>query len=469
MLRKKIIAAAVAAAVTMPLGAHAASDAELAQIREELRRMKETYEQRIEALENRLQAAEVSTQKAEASIAKVETAARPPALQSGEAAFNPSVSLILSGTYAKLSENPASFQITGFVPTGGEVGPGRRGASLGESELVIAANIDHRFRSYFAAAFTPEDEVEVEEAYFQTLNLGGGLTLKAGRFLSGIGYLNEQHAHAWDFVDQALPYKAFLGRQLGDDGVQLKWVAPTELFFELGAEAGRGRAFPGSDEEKNGFGLATAFARLGGDIGVSHAWRAGLSHVRTSPNNRRYEDVDSNDDAVTNRFDGRSRLWITDFVWKWAPHGNATERNFKLQGEYFRRRETGNLTFDTEAASAFGAQVDSFSTTQSGWYLQSVYQFVPRWRVGLRHDRLDRGTVDIGHVVNGASGLSAADFPVLASHDPSRNTLMFDFSGSEFSRLRLQLAADKSRLGVTDRQFYLQYVMSLGAHGAHKF
>ena len=46
---------------------------------------------------------------------------------------------------------------------------------------------------------------------------------------------------------------------------------------------------------------------------------------------------------------------------------------------------------------------------------------------------------------------------------------MLDFNPSEFSRLRLQLAQDKSREGLTDNQIFLQYVMSLGAHGAHQF
>jgi len=46
---------------------------------------------------------------------------------------------------------------------------------------------------------------------------------------------------------------------------------------------------------------------------------------------------------------------------------------------------------------------------------------------------------------------------------------MVDWSGSEFSRIRLQLAQDKSRSDVTDNQAFLQYIMSLGAHGAHKF
>ena len=46
---------------------------------------------------------------------------------------------------------------------------------------------------------------------------------------------------------------------------------------------------------------------------------------------------------------------------------------------------------------------------------------------------------------------------------------MVDFNPSEFSRLRLQLARDRSREGLTDNQLFLQYQMSLGAHGAHGY
>lgn len=46
---------------------------------------------------------------------------------------------------------------------------------------------------------------------------------------------------------------------------------------------------------------------------------------------------------------------------------------------------------------------------------------------------------------------------------------MLDWSLTEFSRFRLQVASDKSRLGVTDNQVIIQYLHSLGAHGAHRF
>jgi len=366
-------------------------------------------------------------------------------------AFNPDLSLILQGTAARSSQDPVNFQITGFAPSGGEVGPQRRGFSLGESELVVASNIDPYFRGQLVAALTPENELEVEEAFFQTLRLGSGFTLKGGRFLSAIGYQNPIHQHAWDFQDAPLPYKAFLGGRWNDDGVQLKWIAPTDLLVEVGAELGRGRAFPATDPDKNGAGAWTLFGHLGGDIGAGTAWRAGLSYLKTSPRQRAFDDA-----GVTQSFSGESRLWIADFILKWAPEGNATVTNFKLEGEVFRRDESGSLDFNST--------VGDYSSRQSGWYLQSVYQFMAQWRVGYRYDRLDHGSVSNG------LGLTAADAPLLLTdHDPTRNSVMLDWSPSEFSRLRLQLASDKSRVGVTDNQVLLQYIYSLGAHGAHAF
>ena len=83
--------------------------------------------------------------------------------------------------------------------------------------------------------------------------------------------------------------------------------------------------------------------------------------------------------------------------------------------------------------------------------------------------RLNFGTVENGIVASGL-GPSSADFSLLATaHNPTRHTAMLDWSPTEFSRLRLQFASDKSRFGVTDHQALVQYIFSLGAHGAHKF
>ena len=428
MFRKMCVAALAAA--MLPARAQDAT-------REEVK----ILQQRVDELERRVQVA--------------------PARQPSENAFNPAVSAILNGVYSNLSQDPNTYRINGFVPTMGVATPARRGFSLGESELGISANVDHLLRGTLVAAIRPDDAgVEVEEATIQTLALSRGFGVKAGRFFSAVGYQNQIHAHAWDFTDQPLVMKAFLGGQLNDDGLQAKWVAPTELYLDLGAELARGRAFPASDANRNGVGSLNWFAHLGGDIGESLAWQTGLSYYLTSPRDRAYEDPQS---GVSNSFTGKSRLWAASGVLKWAPQGNSTVTNIKLQGEYFRRKESGDLTFD----SAGAAQTGGYASRQSGWYAQGVYQFMPQWRVGYRYDQLDSGTTSIGLVDSGA--LTAADFPVLAGYKPKRHTAMVDWSPSEFSRIRLQVARDYSRMGEPDNQVFLQYIVSLGAHGAHIF
>ncbi len=49
-----------------------------------------------------------------------------------------------------------------------------------------------------------------------------------------------------------------------------------------------------------------------------------------------------------------------------------------------------------------------------------------------------------------------------------RYTLMIDWSNSEFSRLRFQYAYDDAGFDG-DSQWGLQYILSIGAHGAHSF
>lgn len=454
---------ALVAALSLACPAHAASETDLAQIREQLKQMKDAYEQRIAALENRLAQAETTALKADTNAAQAQAAAQQAGQRQASAnAFNPEISLILSGSYTNLSQDPGQHRLQGFFPSSGENLLGARSFNLGESELGVAANIDQLFRGNLRLAISPENEIGVEEASIQTLGLGQGLKVKAGRFLSGVGYLNELHAHEWDFSDAPLAYQAFFGNALGMDGVQLRWLAPTATFLELGVESGRARGFPASDQTrgKNGLMSATLFAHVGGDVGVANSWRAGISYLAARPRDRAYDDPLN---GIGNSFSGNSKTWIADALWKWAPNGNASQRNLKLQGEYFSRHEDGTLTYDTAAS----AQNGSYGTRQSGFYAQAVYQFMPRWRVGYRYDQLDSGRTSFGSVADGTLG--AADFPLLESYKPKRNTLMVDWSASEFSRLRLQFAQDKTRPEAADQQVWLQYVMSLGAHGAHNF
>lgn len=375
--------------------------------------------------------------------------------------FNPKISLILQSTYANYSEKETEI---GGLLLGPETELRPEGFSISETELAFEANVDDLFRGWSTIAIHEEEgetEVELEEIYGETLSLPGGTAIKFGRFFSEIGYQNRQHVHAWEFVDAPLVYRTLLANQLGIDGAQLRWVAPTDLFLQLGVELGNGNNFPAGGEDLGDIGQTTAFAKVGGDFNRSNSWRFGASFITSEANER----VSADDHGGGNeeyRFTGDSDLVVLDFIWKWAPNGNPKQRNFVFQTEVFLRDEEGNVDFIDNANAANNAST-AYSGDVTGFYVQGVYQFVPRWRAGLRYGSL---SVD-NTVANDASGL---EHLTETDEDPSRLSVMVDYSHSEFSRIRAQFNRDESDAeGKTDNQFLLQYILSLGAHPAHQF
>ncbi len=371
---------------------------------------------------------------------EVDTLSRQQAEKTSKSSFNPDISLILSGTYADLSQDPADYNIPGIDP-GPETSPGPRGLSIAESELVISANVDDWFFGRFTGAITPDNEFAVEEAFIQTTSLPAGITLLAGRFYSELGYLNVQHSHQWDFVDQPLIYRAFLANQYNDDGLQLRWLAPTDLFLEFGGEVFRGDVYPAGGASDQVAGTYTAFVTAGNDVGDSHSWKAGLSYFNAS--------ADMRLNPVTSQsFIGTTELYTAYLVWKWAPHGNPYDRNLKFQAAFMQSPEKGNYS-----------TAGSVKNNRYGWYGQLVYQFMHGWRTALR--------VDWMHIDNPGPDFSGTELDP-GNHDPARYSVMVDYAHSEFSRLRIQYSRDNSS-PTSENEVYLQYIMSLGAHGAHRF
>ncbi len=140
MSRSLLAPGAFALALAVTPAAHAATDAELADIRDQIRQLKESYEARIQALEQRLKAAESRTAAAPEPATSAAAAPAPPgapaaAAASGIAAFNPAISAVLQGVYANMSQDPNQYAIAGFVPSG-EIVPAKRGFSIAESELT---------------------------------------------------------------------------------------------------------------------------------------------------------------------------------------------------------------------------------------------------------------------------------------------------------------------------------------------
>jgi len=417
---------------------------EVSELRQLLMTVQADYDARISDLEERLARAERQSRSAqrdadEAIELAEQTAIDQSAGSSAPNAFNPAIGAILVGGYADIDSG--WDQIPGFQPAG-EIGSGESGFSSGEAEINLNASVDARYFGNLTLGIGEVDgsvDVGLEEAWFQTTGLPMGLSVLGGRFFSEAGYLNSFHFHSDDFTDRPLPYQAFFGGRYTVDGVQARWVAPASLLVEIGAELNWGGGHPATAHGDSSPGAWTLFSNIGGDFGDSHSWQFGLAWIGADAMQRTAE-------GASEAFTGDSDLAAVDFVWKWAPGGNPVRQNFKLQGEYFRRSETGlfaGLPYDGD---------------QTGWYLQGVWQFAPTWRTGLRHDVVD---ADNGPLLAG-TGLEDP------GRSSSRDSLMLDWSPSEFSRLRMQYTNDKV-LPQSDHQWHLQYIMSIGAHGAHQF
>ncbi len=469
----------VAAVLLLCVPASADEAADLAAIKAQIKAMQHDYDSRIHSLEVRLAHAEAEVKDARAvtksarptavaantaappSTAQTfdqpatqpvtapppdaapqdvaqETAPPPSAPPASNNAFNPGIAAVLNGFYVASSRDTQKQQIAGFS-TGKDAGLPLRGFSLGESEVSLAANIDPHLSGFLDFSMEDDNSLSVEEAYIQTKDLPWGLSLKAGRFLSGIGYLNERHAHDWTFSDAALPYRAFLNSQYGDDGLQVRWLAPTDQFLEFGAEVFRGDAYPAAGAAHSGAGTMTAFVHTGDDINDSSSYLAALSYLHARAENR-------TDDAG-NVFTGNDDLGIASFVYKWAPGGNPTVNNLTLSSELFYGRESGQFDHVWENQDRYG------------WYAQGVYQFMPQWSFGLRYAGLsssDPGTALLGSPLD--------DF----GHAPHAETALLEYDTSEFGRFRVQYTHDQSDLKPND-EILFQYTVIYGPHGAHRY
>ena len=432
-MRKHHWVAALPAALMLSSSAFAADDA--ASLKKQLDQLKQDYQQRIDALEKRIEASE---QQSVAASAK-------PAQKANS--FNPALSLVLNGRVSSYSRPPDDYALPGFA-LGDEAGLGKEGFSLGESEITLAANTDQYWRGQMTLSLADdngETSSSVEEAFIETLGLGHGLTVRAGRFFSGIGYLNGKHAHAWNFSDAPLVYRGLFGDQIKQDGLRLSWLLPTDQYIETGVELGNGQSFPAGGSH-SGVGDWALFAKTGGDIGFSHSWQLGLSHYQA-------DNIDGRQ-AATHSFTGDSKLNGIDLVYKWAPNGNASDHALTLQGEYFRRDENG--------AISIGDAASSFDGNQEGWYAEGIFKFKRHWRAGLRYDRLSSANSGSDDAVLAQAGLFANGF------HPHRASAMLEWSPSEFSRMRVQVNRDNS-LPQTDNQGSVQYTQALGSHGAHQY
>ncbi len=168
---------------------------------------------------------------------------------------------------------------------------------------------------------------------------------------------------------------------------------------------------------------------------------------------------DGNEDGTEDHWlDGHGRFYGADLVYKYDAAREHGQGDFILQAEYmYREKDLRVEQHDLVPAFTGGDRIDR----QDGYYLQAVYGILPRWRVGLRWEQI--GLTSESEYPSGANETFGSS---------CRLAGMLDFAPSHFSRLRLQLARGTYDMGDTDEdiwQFYVQWMISLGSHGAHNF
>lgn len=362
------------------------------------------------------------------------------------------------------------------------------GLGLGHTELSLFGNIDDRFRGVLTAVIETahdETELELEEAFVEAIGLGTGLNIRAGRMLSGFGYLNGRHLHEDDFSDRPAVYRAYLGGHYYDDGIAANLVMPTESFFSVSLEAfdGEKLAAPGTPEAD--FNTINAWGgqiKFGGDAGRSSSWQVGLSildndngiatehglegehgHHDAEDEHHEHEEAHEGEHALEDEHGhdhgpevSGGRLTGIDFTWKWAPDGNPKNRNLTLSAEYLRLDDL----LDEELSAVPGAP-----DRLNGWYLSAAYQFSPRWTVGLRYGEVETYHGHLHHDEHGIEGNYDID-------ETTETDLSLAWHPSHFSTVRATYTRQEQRIHNTSDEeniFVLQYVMSLGAHGAHTY
>lgn len=287
-----------------------------------------------------------------------------------------------------------------------------------ELELGLQSVIDPYARADMFISFAPGG-VDVEEAYLTTLALPAGFQVRAGKFYSPFGRLNQQHPHVWDFVDAPLAMDRLLSANtLKGPGLDVAWLAPLPWFVELHLAGQTSR--PSFIEEDR----RTLVARLQQffDVGDGTTLGLGLSGAR-----------------IQEPLPGASReVGGVDLMLKLRP--TITRSYLVFQGELFTRRMSG-----TEEAG-----------TATGGFMQAVFRDGPFYAYGLRGE-LAPAAVPGTTLVRPGSGTER------------RVSALAEWLPSEFQRLRAQVAWDHLPDGRDGFEGTLHIEFVIGAHGAHPF
>ncbi len=394
---------------------------------------KNDQEARLKALEERIRSLEAEVQALKSAQAAAPALAPAPAQQvvapaavqaPAGAPGVPAGQLPVYGGATALAKalNPDVSVIGDFLASAG--GNSIRpvpGLEMHESEVGFQAIVDPYARADFFISFG-EEGVSLEEGYLTLTSLPGGLVAKVGKMRANFGKVNTIHNHALSWTDRPLVTENLVGGEDGinDAGFSLSRIlpAPKSIFLEATGEVYRGDS--GDVFKSNRRSDVSVLGHLRGyrDLTESTNLDLGFSFARG------HNDLGSN---------FRTRLYGADATFRWKPLRRAIYHSFLARSEFIwsQRQEIPG----TERAF--------------GFYTSGEYRLNRRWTLGARYDRSDRAR---------EAGLTDSGFSALLTYWPS-----------EFSQIRGQYRFARYAERADSNELRVQFLFSLGAHGAHPF
>jgi hypothetical protein len=342
----------------------------------------------------------------------------------------------------------------------GDHDPAVRGFTIPNEEVTLDGAVDPYFKGFVNVVYKvdPQGEsgFELEEAYVLTTSLPANLQLKGGQFFVEFGRQNQQHPHAWAFVDQPL----VLNRMFGPDGMRgqgarISWLAPTSWYTEAMVSVLNSLGetmFSFRSEESN---------EIHGGVPVEREVRGGGDMV-VVPRVATSFDLTATQTlllGVSGAFgpnnsgpSARTSVYGADLYWKWK---SATAGQgfpfFSLQSELLYRR------YDAAAREAIDQPTVTLPREtfgDRGAYTQVLWGIRPRIVAGLRAET--------------ASG-DETSFNAELRADRTRISPNVTLYPSEFSKVRLQYNFDHRKGIGRDHSLWLQFEFIMGAHAAHRF
>lgn len=356
---------------------------------------------------------------------------------------------------------------------GGGHDPNISGFNLQSVEFSLMGAVDHYFAGEAHLLFGVDNRsgssfMEIEEIFFRTLSMPGGLALKGGIFLTEIGRANPFHVHAWRWQDQPIINSRILGPDgMRGIGIQGSWLIPaawySELYFSAQNAIGQTMISFLGDQDTTPGNQAWVDRDVNGltDLAFALRWANGFDFSDTLSSKIGVSFITGPNAAGQDTF---TQIFGADYVLKWVPLNAKRgwpyltwETEVLLRNYYV---DPSFTNFNDANFINIGLSTSAGVLNDWGGYTQMLYGFRPRWSAGIRFE----------YATGNEAAIGTREFDPFRD-DRIRISPLLSFSPSEFSRLRLQYNFDNATHLETlyAHSFWLGIEFLFGAHPAHDF